>query len=88
MRSFFEVEDGSRPGDWRVGFYPARGFSPAREFGHFATLTWRTLSACRDRTHAVAAGVAAEARGFSPASRGFSPAKPGYARIRDRMNEM
>ena len=37
---------------------PAAGFQPALGFGHSATLTWRTLSACRDRTPAVAAGGA------------------------------
>ncbi len=40
------------------GRLAGRTEGPPLEFGHFATLTWRTLSACRDRTHAVAAGVA------------------------------
>ena len=58
------------------GIYPARGFSPAPEFGPSGRRgrlpTWRRHPACRDCTPAVAPGV-------SPATRGFSPALPAGA---------
>ena len=55
-----------------------RDLSPRLESGHSATLTWRTLSACRDRTHAVAAGVA---RGFPRASLAGNIARPPTALV-------